>query len=52
MGSRGAVTRTAKKVIINLEEAAKYLSDTEMELLLSTIKKIENIEYFMKQKGN
>jgi hypothetical protein len=52
MSSKGAISRTAKKIIINIEEAAKYLSDGELEMLLSTVKKIENIEYFMKQKGN
>ena len=49
--AKNGISRTAKKVIINIEEAAKYISDVELELLLNIIKKIENIEDFMKKKA-
>jgi hypothetical protein len=45
-----AVTRTAKKIMINTDIAKTILSDVEMEVLLNIVKKLENIHYFLEQK--
>lgn len=46
-----AVSRTAKKIIINLEQARTLISDVEIEVLENIVKRIENIDYFLKQKA-
>lgn len=46
-----AISRTNKKVIINIEEARKLISDVELEIMLRTIKNIEQTESFMRQKA-
>lgn len=50
MAQSGAISRTAKKVIINIEAASRLISDVELDILLGIIKKIENTEQFMKQR--
>lgn len=50
MANRGAISRTAKKVIIHVEEAAKYITSAEMDELQRIIMKIENTEKFVGRK--